>query len=205
VSVVLSLVAHVPVSAQPAGPEVPQASIGDIASIDFAAMIGGPLLAAVRAQMQSSETTMDYLNSVGFDNEGKAKTVSFSYTSSGTDGSPQTNLLEVPLLSLVPIPFLRIDTVSVSFKASITSVAASESFSSTSQSRSKSSGYSVFGFSGSVSSSFSSQQERKDKSLESREYSMEIFVQAEQEEMSAGMRRVLNALSNAVETTVVDA
>ena len=38
----------------------------ELASIDFGAMIGGPLIAVVRAQAQAANTTVDFIKSVGF-------------------------------------------------------------------------------------------------------------------------------------------
>lgn len=93
--------------------------INDLSSIPFDRMIGGPLSACIEAQEQAAVSTVNFIDRVGFDPEkpGQVINVDFRYKRDGQDV-----LLSVPLLTIVPIPFISIDTVNISFKASLKSI-----------------------------------------------------------------------------------
>lgn len=69
----------------------------------------GPLQAVVKAQAAAAMTSVEFIQAVGFDDNGSAIQVSFTYNSTNaTTGAVQTNSLSVPFLTIVPIPFLRV-------------------------------------------------------------------------------------------------
>src|SRR5690349_18784915 len=69
----------------------------------------GPLMAAVNAQAASAMTTINFINTVGFDANHSAITVSFTYQSVNPDtGAQQNNTITVPFLTIVPIPYLQV-------------------------------------------------------------------------------------------------
>lgn len=71
--------------------------------------VAGPLVAVVNAQAAAAMNTVDFVNSVGFDENGTAITVEFSYnTTNSTSGETITNVIEVPFLTIVPIPYIRV-------------------------------------------------------------------------------------------------
>ncbi len=82
-------------------------------------LIGGPLSAAADASALLANSTADFINRVGFDNQGKVRTVAFSYhqRSMNDDGTSNfdTMKVDVPMLAIVPIPNLQIDEVNVLF------------------------------------------------------------------------------------------
>lgn len=90
-------------------------------SIPFGNIIGGPLAACVQAQAEAAQTTLDYIR--GFtmaeshlDVEGAEPiTVSFSFIMEGVP-----TRMTVPLMTIVPIPYMRIEHVDLSFTADIT-------------------------------------------------------------------------------------
>jgi hypothetical protein len=66
-------------------------------------------MAVVRAQAAAAQTTMQYIRAVGFDDEGKAINVVFTYNiTNSTTGNRQENSIAVPFLTIVPIPFLQV-------------------------------------------------------------------------------------------------
>ncbi|MCF0199670.1 MAG: DUF2589 domain-containing protein, partial [Bacteroidaceae bacterium] len=83
-------------------------------SLPFGQIIGGPLKACIDAQTEAALSTWNYINSVGIttDENGEAKAVyvNFSYRSNGHKCE-----LSVPLLTLVPIPYLAIKDISYSY------------------------------------------------------------------------------------------
>lgn len=86
-------------------------------SIPFEELIGGPLSACVKAQEMAAEATWKYIREVGFispDNtdEHEAIIISFLFQ--------QDNIikkLSMPLLTVVPVPYISIDSVDISFRA----------------------------------------------------------------------------------------
>ena len=63
----------------------------------------------VNAQAQSAMATANFINAVGFDANRSAIVVDFAYeTVNETTGESQTNVIGVPLLAMLPIPFIRV-------------------------------------------------------------------------------------------------
>ena len=50
----------------------------ELASLDFANLIGGPINAVVEAQAKAAITTANFIQEVGFDEKGEVKNVSFN-------------------------------------------------------------------------------------------------------------------------------
>ena len=98
----------------------------ELSSIDFASMIGGPLTAVVNAQTQAAKASVDFIKEVGFSKDDNGKqtlnNVKFSYTKASTDENMRDNVdLVVPLLTIVPIPYIRVEDTTIEFKAKINS------------------------------------------------------------------------------------
>ena len=54
-------------------------------------------------------STINFINQVGFDANGTAKMISFSYnTTNPTSGELVANTISIPFLTIVPIPFIRV-------------------------------------------------------------------------------------------------
>ncbi len=69
----------------------------------------GPLVAVINAQAQAAMSTINFVNSVGFNANKEAIMVAFKYNvTNATTGLTQTNQLTVPILTIMPIPFLRV-------------------------------------------------------------------------------------------------
>ena len=93
----------------------------ELASIDFEAMIGGPLTAVIKAQSQAANTSVDFIKAVGFsandDGDEVPTMVTFRYDkpveTTDDDGNVQVEVLPfnltVPFLTMVPIPFIRVE------------------------------------------------------------------------------------------------
>jgi hypothetical protein len=103
-------------------------SIGIIQSLPLSSILGAPVTAAVDAQNLASRATQTFITNTAFDTKtGKAKIVSFRYSKIiNPQGDSREYKLEVPVLSLLPIPYLRIDNMEVDFKVKITDTFISE-------------------------------------------------------------------------------
>jgi hypothetical protein len=63
----------------------------------------------VNAQAQAVLTTMNFVQNIGFDPNGDVIHVDFVFNrTNASTGEVQENSLSVPLLTLLPIPFLRV-------------------------------------------------------------------------------------------------
>jgi hypothetical protein len=169
-----------------------------LASVPFGALIGGPMNAAIQAQANAAISTVEFIKTVGFDKDNKVTNITFKY---GEGGSEQT--LEVPLLTIVPIPFIRIDDMNINFKASMSQSNETEDVKSSSfASEAKISGSASYWFvkvnmSGSVSSKKDSTSTQNSKYAV--EYTIDVNVHAVQDDMPAGMSKILNILAESIE------
>ena len=90
-------------------------------SIPFGNIIGGPLAACVRAQAEAAQTTIDFIRGFTMTNseldpEGvEPITVTFTFIMYG-----EKTRMTVPLMTIVPIPYMHIDYVNLNFTAEIT-------------------------------------------------------------------------------------
>jgi len=181
-------------------------------SIPFSAIIGGPLKAAIEGQAMAAKSTIDFIEQVAFERKNDVNEVvyvEFMYTrnlTGGGGGSKNDITLKVPLITLVPIPFIRIEELNVAFKANIFMEEASEQ--SVTKAREGSFGgkagglLSLFkiGFSGGYSSKKDSTESSKSKY--SVEYTLDINMHATQDDMPAGMQKMLNILTRGLDEKV---
>jgi Protein of unknown function (DUF2589) len=179
-----------------------------LSQIPFQSIIGGPLTAAVEAQAASAVACVKFVKDVGFDNDGAVRNVTFSFvktlppTAGSTTPTTRNMQITVPLLTIMPIPFIRIDTMTIAFKAQLSAnTEASQTDSSSFQlgaSAKASVGWGPFKaeFSGNVSSKKDSTATSSSKY--SVEYTIDINVHAAQEDMPAGMAKILGILADAI-------
>ena len=87
--------------------------------IPFEQAIEGPLLACNDAQVLALEHTRDLLETYFWESDGSGTftPVCMEFFFSRGDGGGQ--LMRVPLMSLLPIPSLRLDDVSIRFQAQV--------------------------------------------------------------------------------------
>ena len=89
--------------------------------LDFNRILGAPLSACVNAQEEAAQATLQYINEVVFTQAGdddsclEPVTVSFYFESAG-----QVHRIVMPLLLIVPVPYLQIDRVDLTFQATVT-------------------------------------------------------------------------------------
>jgi hypothetical protein len=113
--------------------------------------------------------------------------------------------IEVPLLTMLPIPFIRVEEATIDFNAKINSI----------ETQSQSSDLAIGGNlevkqrwpggSAKLNVSCSYKKTTASGSNVERTYSMHIFVKASQDEMPAGMEKLLGVLEGAMRSTPVGA
>src|SRR5919199_241302 len=175
-------------------------------AIPFSALIGGLLDACIKAQASAAKTSWEFIREVGLTidpdtGEKKAVNVTFQYNNNG-----QLTTLVVPLLVIVPIPYLAINTVDIDFLANIS--AASSSVSETSSdtdlgvdaSADAKLGVGPFSLTIHANANYSSKQHSKasQNSSYSVEYTMGVKVSGGQADMPAGLSTILNILQGSI-------
>ncbi len=176
-------------------------------SIPFGSIIGAPLSACIEAQAKAAKTSWEFIKEVGLtdtkDGGKQAIYVSFEFRQNG-----RSTTLSVPLLTIVPIPYLAIKDIDISFKASISASASTSKTTNTSLEVGASIkveggvnlgiAHSKMEMSASISSKKDSTATRDSKY--SVEYTMDVNVKAGQDDMPAGMAKVLEILNQSIET-----
>lgn len=176
-------------------------------ALPFGTIIGGPLSACIEAQAKAAKSSWEFIKEVGL-NETKDGTTNAVYVNFDYRKNGRLVTLSVPLLSIVPIPFMAIKDIEINFKASISASSSVQKMSQTSKSKEMGgkvkAGFSLgfvsasTEFSGSVSSKKDSKATRESKY--SVEYTMDINVRAGQDDMPAGMAKVLEMLNESIDS-----
>jgi len=98
----------------------PKIRNGQFLGLPMADLIGGPLLAATEAQMALAKSTAAFIEEVG-----AMPPAQFNFdrpkAGGGQEGETERVRLDVPLLSIVPIPSLGIDEINFKFDMQVTS------------------------------------------------------------------------------------
>ena len=202
------------------------ANIGqELSSISFGSIIGGVLNALIEAQSQAAYTTIDFINSVGFStadnsNQKKPTYVVFQYTKEispylpATDTEPARQavtrdmLLQVPLLTMLPVPFIRIADATIDFNVKINSVTT------TSNQETNSYGAKLdvdtsfsfwrFKTSAKLNATLSNQKTSSSEEEIKRDYSLSIHIRAVHDQVPAGTERLLDILQDAIVSVDAD-
>lgn len=191
--------------------DVANKSIGTLQGLPFENLIGGPLRACIDAQREAAETSVDFITKVGLNKdketgEKSAVYVSFSFIQNG-----RKVVINVPMLALVPIPYIAINSVDINFKATVNGVEC-ESYEDKSSVENKqdrnTKSNSRRGFilnrqktETKINTSFSTKRDSKgtQDSKFSVEATIDVAVHASQESMPAGMAKILEMLGAAMD------
>ena len=174
--------------------------VSELNNIDFRKMIGGPLQAAVDAQVASSLATVDFINKVGFkdDASGGRELVMVDFSHKRNNGKKPDGTddikdvaIRVPLLAMLPIPSLRIEHVIIDFNVKLNSVESSSTSTALGVNVEAKGGWGPVSFK--VSASF---QRKTATNVEvKKEYALNVNVKAVQDEIPAGLEKILGMLA----------
>ncbi len=194
-------------------------AIGDeLSNLNFESMIGGPLSAVIQAQTQAAITSVDFIKSVGFDYDANGNItgptmVSFQYDKpvekKDHEGNPTGEIenvkyrLTVPFLTMLPIPFIRIEETTIDFNAKITSVVESTTASSHELNTSLEVKAGWKPVSAKLKVNYSYQRSTSSSNKVERTYSLAVHVRAVQDEIPAGTERLLGILENNIKEVPV--
>ncbi len=201
-------------------------AVQELKQIPFGHLIGAPMKAAIESQALAAQSTIDFIKQVGFKkaagddtdfmfddlaadaDAGEIRNVTFSYrkkdigeeTDDPDNVSEEEFSLTVPILTITPIPYIRIDEMTIDFKAKLTDQVVHKSTSATAVSASVSGSYGSFWTPVKVNFRVSATHKTTSSraSSQKREYSMDIHVRAVQDELPQGLSRILDVLEDAI-------
>lgn len=179
----------------------------ELATLDFANLIGGPLNAVVQAQAKAAITTANFINEVGFKkkivnnaptNDKEPVNVTFKYSRRNDNGNNQNFELTVPLITMLPIPYITVNEAEIEFNAKITSVNESTITDKVDTVTEFSAGRSFWFVSASLKSKTSYQKTSVASGKEERTFDMHVRVLAKNQDMPAGTERLLTILEGSI-------
>lgn len=195
-------------------------AVQELSQIPFAHLIGSPMKAAIEAQALAAQSTVEFIQKVGFKqptatgpapdllfsapdddaDAGEVRNITLSYDKKDENGDLDSFSLTVPLLAIVPIPYLRIDEMTIDFKAKLTDSISRNTNTAFAIDTSVGGGYSSFWspvkLDFRVNASFKSSTSTQASST--RDYSMDIHVRAVQDAMPGGLSRIIDLLESAI-------
>jgi hypothetical protein len=197
-------------------------AVEELAQIPFSQLIGAPLKAAIESQALAAQSTIEFIEKVGFKqssqapadplfmnlngeaNLGDIRNVTFKYTKRDQNQQDNTFSLTVPLLTIVPIPYIRIDEVNINFSCKLTDQVERN----TSQNSSFKLDSTVSGGYGAwwspikvdvrVNATYNTASATSERVVSTREYNMQVTVRAVQDEIPAGLAKVLSILESSI-------
>lgn len=184
-----------------------QIATSALQALPFGNIIGGPLKACIEAQAMAAKTSWNFIQDVGLNTDpetGEKKTINVSFQFIKDGRMAQLN---VPLLTIVPIPYIAIQTIDIAFKANINASASSSTVENESNTtEAGAAGHAtlnvgVFKVSTDFHANYSSKKDSTatQDSKYSVEYTMDVAVKAGQDSMPAGLAKVLELLGNSLD------
>ncbi|MCZ8228460.1 DUF2589 domain-containing protein [Flavobacterium sp.] len=191
--------------------------IAELNSLDFSVYIGGPLQAAVQAQNAASMAQVNFIQSIGFE-EGASPTdpkklryVDFNYKKSvpnpnydpdptkandpgNTKFDDKEVEIKVPFLTMLSIPSIRIEEMTIDFNAKLTSTETKSVSSEFAASAELGINYKIVNFKASASYKRTSVT----GSNVEKTYNLGVHVRAVNDEIPAGLDRILTMLEDSI-------
>lgn len=184
-------------------------NIGKEMALPMEQIIGGPMQAVVKAQALAASSTADFVQRIGLEAHGTApnqtftaRTVEFSFDRTRVEADETTSTetvdVSVPLLTILPIPFIRVEMATIDFEAKVSSQTidtSSSQFNLGVQAGARV-GALMWGANLSINTSYESRSSRTD--TVNRSATMTVHVKAVQDVMPSGLSRVLGILETAI-------
>lgn len=191
----------------------------ELAALDFAQIIGAPLQAVIRAQSASALVTYDFIQKTAFEptsgtsgGAAKLRVMAFDFgqllgdTQGGADShgtAKALSVIKVPLLTMLPIPFLRIDDMTIELNVQLHDIRSSTLTNTLVASAGTSSTENLEVESSTMTTSVTEQNTYQEGENTDDTYSLKVTVHAVQDQMPGGMANVLSIFTNTVQTQAV--
>ncbi|MDC0710180.1 DUF2589 domain-containing protein [Stigmatella sp. ncwal1] len=182
--------------------------------VPLCAIVGAPLRAAIEAQANAASASVDFIRQVSFESNGeggadvdsgRVRKLVFFFDRPRMNGETQQVRLEVPLITLVPLPYVRIDELVADFKVSIGAPEPMLGAHSGTRSEEESDDYLSPSSRVQLVANLSSKRD-SESSRSSRyavETTMDIHLRAGRDDIPSGMNHLLAVLSEAIQVQPV--
>lgn len=178
---------------------------GTIKNVDFEQIPAGDIVVD-GATLKAVQKTDDG------NNESATWTINVEETTKAVPAMFQKMNIDVPILTMMPIPFIKIEHADIEFNVKINSVSETSTNESSNTYVSNKTDASIKGgwfhqysASTSLSASFSNQKSSNSSEKVQKDYSLNIKVHAVQDDMPAGMSRILDILEESITTKPISA
>ena len=167
--------------------------------IPFGYAIGSPLKAVVEAQGQAALQSLDFIEKVGFERDGnntnprKVQNVTFT-----VQKGDQNVRLEAPLLSMVNVPYIRVQQAAINFDIKIHSTIIDNTDSGNSKAVEAGGGGNIFTWKASVDTQVSYTSTKDHHSTLEKTGEVHINVIAVQDDMPEGLRSLIGILNDSL-------
>ncbi|ABD82162.1 DUF2589 domain-containing protein [Saccharophagus degradans] len=174
-------------------------SVGnEFSGLPMEELIGGPLAASCIAQYNLAQTMVTFINKIGF-KDGKTTTLDFDLERPVDNGSGtlSTEVVSVkaPLLGLVPIPALLIESVTIDFSMEVKSSTTSKTSTEASV-ETEASGGGLF-WKGSIKGKVATNRENTRSTDNTAKYNVNVV--ARQQQPQEGMAKLMDLMASAVD------
>ncbi|QFG21247.1 DUF2589 domain-containing protein [Actinomadura sp. WMMB 499] len=179
------------------------ADLGRELALPFEQIIGGPLQGVIKGSVMSSSATTEFIEKIGLTKtqDGKIVPVMVNFTvdrwkqaAPGQKATAEKVEVQVPLLTLVPVPFLRLTKTTLDFEVKIQSTTVEKEDKQLAAEAAVSTSF--WGISASFKGSYESKSAREDTT--NRSATLGVHVEAVQDAMPKGMERMLSLLEHAI-------
>ena len=187
--------------------------ISEFQSIPFHQIIGAPLLAMVQGQAQAAQATAEFIERIGFkqikggngvveDSLGELRMITFSYQKPDDAGNPQTYQIEIPLLSLIPIPGIQIKEGELEFNIKVNDIQSSNTRTTLNNPSAEEGDWLSQGrveFRAAMG-----KMETSTSGRQSSELQMKVKMKVEQAEIPAGLSQLFRLMDQSINSSVQD-
>ena len=95
-------------------------------ALELSQLVGAQVSALIEAEIEASEETWRFIENVGFRRNEKDRLelqmVTFDMVRRDTDGKDRVHTIQIPVLTLVPLPLLTIEEANVEFDLNVVGV-----------------------------------------------------------------------------------
>jgi len=187
---------------------------GELGSIPYRDVIGGPLNAAVEANAEASMTAAKFIQDVGFEaaTDGTSPEqpvyITFNYKKESIDAdgvsTQQEFNMKVPLLLLLHVPYFEVSNVTIDFHVKLNSIekyATSDKFDINAEIKGKQ-GWFTGNIKWKVSTSY--QRQSSHSQQVQRTYDQSVHVEAQSIDAPEGVTRLLDVLQQTITENTAD-
>lgn len=98
-------------------------------SVPLGDLLGSPLVGIVQGQAQAAQATTEFIEKIGFNGTysaegelGNLRMISFLYNKTNAQGEQETQRVEVPLLSLVNVPYIEVKDADLEYAIKVAAI-----------------------------------------------------------------------------------